>query len=203
MKPRESITARAIILRTYPFQEADLIIRALSAEHGKISLIAKYARKSKTRFSSPPDIFECGEFRYYKGRGSLLNLQSFKVEDSFLGLRSELAKILLASFVCECFDYLIKEDDLAAQEVFHLLFECLGAVESSRDSTFAARAAFDSITQLLEHQGFSEMKECANFGKESLLLLARQIENIAERQLRTASSLSSLDLPSRDALRSY
>jgi DNA repair protein RecO (recombination protein O) len=40
----------AIVLRTYPFREADLLVTLFTREEGKIKGVARSAKKSKRRF---------------------------------------------------------------------------------------------------------------------------------------------------------
>ncbi|MEO8029014.1 MAG: recombination protein O N-terminal domain-containing protein, partial [Bryobacteraceae bacterium] len=44
--------SEAFVLRTYPFQEADLVVSFLTRDQGKLRGVAKRARRPKSNFGS-------------------------------------------------------------------------------------------------------------------------------------------------------
>ena len=65
MKARE-LTLLGLVLRKVNFRETSVILDLLTAELGKISLIAKGARKDKSKFSGSFDLLNLVEFELYK-----------------------------------------------------------------------------------------------------------------------------------------
>lgn len=107
------VQSRAIILKTISYQESSKILTVLSSEHGKIALIAKGAKRPKSKLAG---VLETGNILdlvyYYKpGRGvqvlkeASIHLSSYKI------LRDmERAAILYASL--ELLDQLVHENEV-------------------------------------------------------------------------------------------
>lgn len=97
MPPPES--TRGIILRTYPLTESSLIVRWVSEEHGRISTVAKGARRDKSTMRGKLDLFfEC-EFSYRPSlRSDLHQLSEVKILKSRSDLRLDYSKLKQASY---------------------------------------------------------------------------------------------------------
>ena len=52
-----SIVAPAILLASVPFGEADRVVTLFTRSHGKVSAMARSARKSRTRFGASLSLF--------------------------------------------------------------------------------------------------------------------------------------------------
>lgn len=88
------LSAEGIILKKNKFAESDLILRVLTSEGRKLSLIAKGALQSKKRFSGgvlEPTHFI--SFKYQPAKESLHLLTSAELVQSFPGLREDYDKI--------------------------------------------------------------------------------------------------------------
>ena len=55
-------TAHGIILRTRPLTETSLIVHWLTADHGRLSTVAKGAKRPKSPFRGKLDLFFEGVF---------------------------------------------------------------------------------------------------------------------------------------------
>lgn len=89
-------TSKALVLSKNPFGEADQYIEFFSERWGRITLLAKSARKSKRRYVGGLDIF-CHDEIFVRGdptkRGYLNELV---VLNSFQGLRDRLERLIAA-----------------------------------------------------------------------------------------------------------
>lgn len=72
-------------------------------DYGKLTTIAKGAKKSKSKFLSLTLPFTYGEFVLFKGK-SLANIQEGKIIQSFQGLLNDLEKLTYSSYICELID---------------------------------------------------------------------------------------------------
>ena len=63
-----------VILRVRPLTETSLIVHWLSAEHGRISTVAKGARRPKSGFAGKLDLFHTADFSFSRSRRSDLHL---------------------------------------------------------------------------------------------------------------------------------
>jgi len=92
----------AIVLRTVDYGESDRVVTLLSREEGKLSAIARGARKSKRRFGAALSLFGVGEARLSERAGAeLATLESFSSARGFPGLYADVAKVAHGSYACE------------------------------------------------------------------------------------------------------
>lgn len=91
-----NLVGEAFILRTLPYSEADLIVHALSKEHGLLHFFVRGAKNSKKRFSGgvlqPPHLikFETNRMKPDQDGGNyLVSLKEASLVKDFIELRSE------------------------------------------------------------------------------------------------------------------
>ena len=166
-----------------------MIIRVITRTHGKVSMLAKNARRSQKRFGTQLDLFDRGVFTFKRARGSLFFLQDFTAAQSFKLIRENLAKITVASLICECFDCLIQEASDERIQAHELLNLALNAVDAASDAKEAFRASFFSLSNLLQITGFSSIDKSHKPSAKALLELIGKVEEIANRPVKTKSSM--------------
>ncbi|MDO4585632.1 MAG: DNA repair protein RecO [Planctomycetia bacterium] len=69
-----TISDDAIILRTVDFSESSMVVTFLTREHGKISALAKGARRLRNPFDSALDYMNLCRILYYPKKGDALDL---------------------------------------------------------------------------------------------------------------------------------
>lgn len=128
MKPgRHSL--KAVILSRTNYGEADLIVGFLTREQGKISGLAKHARKSRKRFGAVLSSPALVELAFVQTRGrDLVRLDKGEVVRSFGDLSGDVYLLALASQAMELADAFCAPLD-PAPEIFDLLVWCLGRLE--------------------------------------------------------------------------
>lgn len=94
---------KAVIIKTQDFKENDKLVWLYTEKLGKITAIAKGAKRSKSKFLSITLPLCYGEYMVYKGK-NLYTLQEGKLINSFQGLLSNLDKLTYSSYVCELID---------------------------------------------------------------------------------------------------
>jgi DNA repair protein RecO (recombination protein O) len=88
-----------IILRTRPLTETSLIVQWLTPDLGRISTVAKGARRPKSPFLGKLDLFYEADFSFARSRRSELhNLREVIVRGSHPVLRQELARLNQACY---------------------------------------------------------------------------------------------------------
>ena len=123
-------TTPAILLRRVDFGDDDLILTVFSPDRGKISLIAKSARKSRKRFCGTLDLFSASEMVCATGKGRLPVLQEATVKHPFCQIRSHFKKTAYASYFAEIINNWM-EPDVAQPRAFELLFQVLDRLDRS------------------------------------------------------------------------
>jgi len=116
-----SLVTPAIVLRAYPYGESDRIVSFLTEKHGKITGIAKGAKRSRKRFANSLEPFSLVDLRFQDRPHS--NLVFIVAADLLLGfdnLISSLERIAFASYMVEITDGLIGERDDNALVFHHL-----------------------------------------------------------------------------------
>jgi DNA repair protein RecO (recombination protein O) len=125
-----SFTTPAILLRRVDFGEDDLILTVFSPTCGKISLMAKSARKSRKRFCGALDLFSVSRMVCTNGKGRLAILQEATVEHPFSQIRAHFKKTAYASYFAEIINNWM-EPDVAQPGVFELLYQVLDRLDRS------------------------------------------------------------------------
>lgn len=130
-----SFRCEAVLLRAVEFGESDLIVHLLTPEAGRLTAIAKAARRSHRRFPGTLDLFNHLEVHgRRRPRASMAFLERARLVDPFLGLRRDRARYALASFVAEMLDRMAPEglapDDAA--RLFGFAVESLSQIASVR-----------------------------------------------------------------------
>jgi DNA repair protein RecO (recombination protein O) len=160
--PIASITP-AIVLRSWSYGESDKIVCFLTESHGKITGIAKGAKRSRKRFANSLEPFSLVNLRFQDSRsGSLAFIHGCELIRFFKHLTASLEKIAHASYLMEITDALSGERD-ENRELFAHLKNGLSFIEENGTSELLI-AAFE--LKLLMLAGYQPMLEhCRRCGK--------------------------------------
>jgi len=109
----------AIILRRRDFGEADRLLTVFTPRRGKLRLLAKGARKMKSRKAGHIELFTHAAMQIAVGRNLDIVTQAETVQ-AYRALRDDLEKIGHASYVAELVDKFTEEGD-ANYALFELL----------------------------------------------------------------------------------
>jgi DNA repair protein RecO (recombination protein O) len=121
--------AEAIVLRTWPFQESDLLISLFTRDMGKVRGIAKAALKSRKRFGGALEPMTCVQAAYAeRPRQELVRLDQFEVLRSPLSQPVDYMRAATLAFYAEVLDHVLPDHD-PQDTVFRLT---LAVLEESR-----------------------------------------------------------------------
>jgi DNA repair protein RecO (recombination protein O) len=123
----------AILLRRIEYGDHDLIITFLTKDSGKVTVMAKNAKKSVKRFSGSLDLFSFNHIQYRftrKNKDALPTLVQTELEDGFANIRYGVYKTAYASYWVEMV-YLWLEEGKAQPEVYDLLLFSLDMLNRS------------------------------------------------------------------------
>lgn len=187
----DSINSEAIVLRTFPYGEADLVLRLLCKGHGKTSAMAKGAKSSKRRYSNRFDIFDHGTFTLHFGRGSMPSVNGYTPGIGLRQLREDLAKLSAASLLCESCDALIPDDAHDSDAFFECLLAGLLALNACADVRETLRTCFLSSGQILVNAGYLDPQELGAPSSKGLLKLIHAVETHSERELLSKAQIVS------------
>ncbi len=118
---------QGIVLRSYPFGEADRVVVLLSPSTGKLRTVAKGVRKTKSRFGGRLEPFTHVDLVLYEGR-NLDTITQVAVLEPFPKLRGDLDSVVAAGTMVEAADAVAQEDENEVR-LFLLLQRGLKALE--------------------------------------------------------------------------
>lgn len=110
MGRERTFRTEAIVIRRSDFGEADRLLTLYSREFGKISAIAKGARKPQSRKTGHVELFMRSKFFIAKGRNLDIVTQAEMI-DSYAGIRADLMRVSYASYAVELLDRFTVEED--------------------------------------------------------------------------------------------
>lgn len=95
-------TTTAIVLRAVAYGESDRVVTLFGRTTGRVSALARGARKSQRRFAGGLGMGSVGEISVRERAGAeLLTLESFDVTDSHASFGSDVARMAHAAYVSE------------------------------------------------------------------------------------------------------
>lgn len=118
-------TATGIVLHRINLGEADRILTLFTREQGKLSAVAKGARRPKSQFGGMTELFMVSKFLMATGK-SLDIVTQCEITQSFSALRMDLNLLARATYFCELLDRLTPERyEVSAPELFDLTVAAL------------------------------------------------------------------------------
>lgn len=156
--------AEGIVLRTYPFGEANRVVVLLTAEHGKVRAVAKGVSRGKSRLAAAVQPFTHARFLLWQGR-QLDGINQAEIVRPSHTLTGDLGAIAAAAYATELADTFWEERQ-EAPEAFALLRDGLQWLPGRSGEE---RQAFLRWLQLrtLALAGFQpELECCAHCGAE-------------------------------------
>ncbi len=151
----------AIVLHAFDYSETSRILRLATRDAGVQSVLARGARRSKSRFGSAVDLFAQGhaELHLREGR-DLQTLSAFDVTQARAAIANDLGRFTGASAIAEIVMRFAAADDSHVS-----LFDALGLAldrVASAPAEQASEAALGGAWRLLAELGFApQLAECS------------------------------------------
>ena len=128
----------AILLRKIEYGDHDLIISFLTESRGKISVIAKNAKKSIKRFSGAFDLFSVNHIQCTfpkKNKNGLIILSDADLENGFVNIRYDVLKTAYGSFWVELVHSWLEEGKVQSElyDLLHFSLDALNDDSISKD----------------------------------------------------------------------
>jgi DNA repair protein RecO (recombination protein O) len=154
----------AIVLRTWPFGESDKIVSFLTESHGKLTGIAKGAKRSRKRFVNSLEPFSLVNLRFQdRAHSNLAFIVAADLAFGFKHLLTSLEKISFAAYLVEITDGLIGEREENRLVFRHLKDGLTYLDEQSTSLTFLT--SFE--LKLLKLAGYQPLLDsCRRCGRE-------------------------------------
>ncbi|MGN6107064.1 MAG: DNA repair protein RecO [Kofleriaceae bacterium] len=155
-----------VVLRTTPLRESDLLVTLYTDAHGRVSAVARGARKSQRRFAGTLSLLVLGRYQLgRRPRGDLWSLDGGELVREWTRLASDVVAVAHASYVAELVGSLLPPEspDPHALEVIVALWDVLA---EGGPSPGALRAVELALLDLAGHR--PALEACAACGEPDL-----------------------------------
>lgn len=184
MNTRATHKTEGFVLKTLSYSDSDLIVTFYTRNFGKLTAIARGARKSRKRFVNVLEPFCCSSLLFSrKQRDQLAWLESCQMINEFPEIRKSLDRTLLASYLIDLVDHFSIEEK-PGRELFELLRSFLLLIEEGDTSERLLR--FFEIRHL-KLTGYAPALDCCMICKAPLNPQQRYVFNIAQGGLHCRS----------------
>jgi DNA repair protein RecO (recombination protein O) len=121
--------SEALVLRTYPLKEADLVVSFFTRDQGKLRGVAKRARRSKSPFGAGLERLSHVRMAYFQRETrELVNLDSCELIRSQFGLVSDYWASVALDYFAEASDQLLPDAE-PNEKFFRLLAAVLDSLQ--------------------------------------------------------------------------
>ncbi len=122
--------SEALVLRTYPLKEADLVVSFLTRDQGKLRGVAKRARRLKSAFGAGLERLSHVRMAYFQSETrELVNLDSCELIRSQFGLVSDYWAGVALDYFAEVSEQLLPPAE-PNERFFRLLLAVLGSLQA-------------------------------------------------------------------------
>jgi DNA repair protein RecO (recombination protein O) len=134
------LSSEAVVLRTWPVHEADLIVSFFTRDYGRLKGMAKSALRSRKRFGGALEPMTLARAWFAeKPRQELVRLDQLEIVRSPLSAPVDHARMAVLSFFAEVLDEALPEHD-PQDAVFRLLVSVLEQTSASESRSAPPRA---------------------------------------------------------------
>lgn len=159
------LKAKGIVIKETQYNDNDKILTVLTDEYGKISCIAKGAKKTNSSLLAPCQFLVCSEFVLYKGT-NFYHINSAEIIDTFYNLRIDYDKLQIAYEVTKLLSQTICEGE-ESKTVLSLFLNTLYVIENKELQSNFVLAIFKlKLMQLLGYM--PDVISCSNCGQTML-----------------------------------
>ena len=166
LAPVANRTTEALVLRSVAFGESDLIVHLLVPDAGRLTAIAKGARRSVRRFPGTLDLFNHLRVQVaHRRTAGLARLEQATLIEAFTSLRREPARFALGCYLLELLDRLAPEGGARAdvRRLFGFALAALHIVATLRRIDSRLRTLLE--LRALDALGLCpELRDCVRCG---------------------------------------
>ena len=155
-----------VVLKTTPLRESDVLVTLYTATHGRISAVARGARKSQRRFAGALQLLVLGRYQLgRRPRGELWGLDAAEVEREWTQLASDVFAVAHASYIAELVASLMPAES-PEPLVLDLIVSLWESLAEGGPSPAALRAVEIELLDIAGHR--PALEACAACGATDL-----------------------------------
>jgi DNA repair protein RecO (recombination protein O) len=137
-----ALVSEALVLRTYPLKEADLVVSFLTRDQGKLRGVAKRARRPKSAFGAGLERLSHVRMSYFQRETrELVNLDSCELIHSQFDLVSDYWASVALDYFAEVAEQLLPSAE-PSEKFFRLLLAVLDSLHHGEHAAWRAVAYF-------------------------------------------------------------
>ena len=156
--------SEALVLRTYPLKEADLIVSFFARDQGKLRGVAKRARRPKSNFGAGLERLSHVRMAYFQSETrELVNLESCELIHSQFGLISDYWTSVALDYFAEVCDQLLPSDE-PSEKFFRLLLAVLESLQAPEAGKAWRAVTYFSLWSLRLSGWLPELHVCLGCG---------------------------------------
>ncbi|MCR4403826.1 MAG: DNA repair protein RecO [Candidatus Acetothermia bacterium] len=156
--------ATGFVIRAFDYQESSRIVTLLSPRLGKISLLAKGARKLESRFGAALDLLNLIEVVFYEGRGLKLLKEAALIE-GYPRLKRDYDRLEVALQAARALNLLLREGQ-GESRAYRLFQELLQELDREGELVRLSLLQLGFKLKLIDYLGFGpELEACASCGR--------------------------------------
>jgi DNA repair protein RecO (recombination protein O) len=164
-----SLKTEGIVLRSLRYGEADRILHLYTPDRGRVSVIAKGVRRTKSRFGGRLEPFFRLSLVLYEGKSDLLTVTSVETLAAHPRLREDARALDGAARACEAVARVFDDGDPHAG-VYHLLANELALLDGEPARAGRANALAFRLKLLLAAGFAPHLASCASCGEQEHLV---------------------------------
>ena len=127
-----------IVIRSVNYGENHVIITLLTSHYGKIGLMVRGAKKTRSRHAGVTQLYTYGEYVFYKAhQGGMGSMNQGEILNIFRFVRNDLRMSTYAAYFVEMVDKLLQDGE-ASDFVFQQLKAALEALNEGKDPQIIA-----------------------------------------------------------------
>lgn len=135
------LTTNALVLRETNYKESDKILTLLTEQEGKLTVSARGCRKKGSPIAAACQLLAWGEFTLYEFR-EMWSVKETASERLFDGIRTDLEKLSLASYLAEVTEALAEEGQ-PDPGLLSVTLNCLHALDKLPTPPAQVKTAFE------------------------------------------------------------
>jgi DNA repair protein RecO (recombination protein O) len=156
--------SEALVLRTYPLKEADLIVSFLTRDQGKLRGVAKRARRPKSNFGAGLERLSHVRMAYFQRETrELVNLDSCELIHSQFALISDYWTSVALDYFAEVSEQLLPSAE-PGEKFFRLLLSVLDSLQQPEAAKAWRAVTYFSLWSLRLSGWLPELHVCLSCG---------------------------------------
>ena len=184
-------TLDGLVIREAEWGENDKRIVLLTANRGRVSVLAKGARSLRSKYMNAIGLFTYGNYEITERNGHAW-LGGASVTEPFFGIRGDIDRLALASYVVDLAGELSGEEE-PAEDILRLTLNMLYAIDKDVKSLRQIKATFE-LRAMAESGYLPDLSGCSVCGCEASSCMYLDVMNGV---LKCTDCLNRLDVKAR------